>query len=164
MPRPEFSQPGTRGGGQKIATNDRPEIKTVDASTTGSIASGNVETVEVTAPAGSIYRVRMVRLYCGPDGNATSGSHRFKVYYTAPFDLNALYGKSAYNSELNFDSGYWKTADQVARPPDQAGPQNIVETLRATPNTSLARLYRNNLDVSMDNERSTMFLVEESSL
>lgn len=159
MGRPQFSQSGTDGGGQTVAVTNRPEVKHIKVDGSGSVASGGMESLEIYAPSGSIYKIKSLSLYARNDADATTGDHEFKV---RPLDqVDTITGKSNYNTYLTFQRGAWKTADLEQFPSNEAAQQSCVNSLRATENSALTVRYYNNTDVTYDRIENAQVVVEE---
>lgn len=159
--RPDFSQAGSEGSGQHVATVDRPELQSLNEDRITSIASGAAEHVEVYAPAGATYTVNNLALRCAAEGTAVSGTHGFIVY--PDVELNSLVGKSLYSSESRFDYGFWVVADDLQRPKTEAGQIEMMQSLTATENSPINIRYNNDTDVAVDNTRKIRLLVKERS-
>lgn len=159
--RPDFSQAGTAGGGQVLATNPRPEVVEISADQTTSLASASSEVTEVYAPAGSVYNLQALQVQVDADGTATSGTHTFVV---RPLDaFGVLYGESNYNTEVRYQFGYWYTADVEANPTTEAAQEAIQSRLKATENSPLVVRYDNDTNAAQDNTRLITLIVDEVS-
>lgn len=160
MGRPDFSAPGTQGSGQVVAVSDRPEIKSLNASNGGTVASGNTEVTEIYAPTGSTYTVRSLELVVTADIDATTGSHRWDIRPMG--HIGTLLGKSNYNTSLVFVRNHWETADLKDQPPT-GETVAAVQALKATENSPLQIRYDNDTDVAQENDRKIKAIVEEAS-
>lgn len=162
MGRPQFAQAGTKGGGDVVATTNRPEVKHISQTNTASVASGASENIEIYAPTGSVYQTQSMRLYVPADGTATSGSHYFVI--KSIDNVMALgRGGSVYNSRVYYNFANWKTADNAQEPSDGAAQQAIVDNLWATENSPIRIKYGNSTDAAQDNSREYQFVVREDS-
>lgn len=160
--RPDFSNPGSQGSGQVLATNNRPEVKKVTATQTGSVAASSSETTEVYAPTGSIYNVLAMQVYVPSDATATSGQHVMVIRPMGHFAT--LRGENTYAGDISYDRGHWnKVGTDGASPPDEAAQAEYVRALRATENSPITILYQNQTDAAQDNNRKILFVVEEVS-
>lgn len=158
--RPDFSAAGSQGSGQVIATNSRPEVQDVMATTTGSVAAGNTEITEVYAPTGSVYNFLSAYFFVSPDATATTGTHQIKA---RPLDrFLSLQGRSTFDTAIQFKSG-WQSANDLQRPSTDAAAVHALSNLRATENAALSMRYINNTDAAQDNDRNMIFVVEEVS-
>lgn len=159
---PPYSQPGTNGGGQTVAVTQRPELERLNLDQTSSVASGSSQTTSIYAPAGSVYSVQDLALDCHPDGNASSGSHLFRVFPLGGA-LQSLQGQSDNTLGVKFAWGYWVEGNQKKEPTDPAVQNMQATSLKATSNASIDIQYTNNLDVAQDNKRVIRVIVEEAS-
>lgn len=159
--RPEFSQPGTQGGGQTVATQERPDVTHVSNTQTGSVASSNDEITEFYAPAGSVYYVKSWRFRVMADADATTGSHYVALQSLG--NVNVVLGRSDYNKEVHWNNSHWVTADAKQEPANE-GPalQAVLEAI-ADETSPLTVRYKNSLDVAQENDREIEFLFEEVS-
>lgn len=161
--RPDFSQPGSQGSGQKVSVTERPELKLLDYYTTTSLASGSSERWEVYAPTGSVYRVLTAFIFAhDPAGSgATTGSHSAQI--RSMDSLGVLYGQSNYNTNLKYDRLTWQTADLADQPKTEAGAAEAERSLRATENNPFVVKYTNDSDVATTEQRDFRIIAEEVS-
>lgn len=158
--RPDFSSPGTYGGGQTVATTNRPELVTVLVENTTSLAAGSSERTEVYAPSGSVYNPTAMYLLAKGDPDWTSGSHSFNV---RPMDhFGTIRGQSDYNGQILFSRSYWVDGNSAKEPPDGGAQTQAVRALRATSSSPIVIVYNNNGDVAQDQKRVIRFVIEES--
>lgn len=160
MGRPEFSTPGTQGGGQSVSVMDRPEISMLESYNSTSLASGNKEMVEFFAPSGSVYEAVAMRLVCRPNGAATAGDHYFRVWTLG--DVQITYGANGYSGQLLFNDGTWRSSSGN-QPTTEAGLIAGVQSLRATENTPMRIEYENATDAAQTETREIQIVVEERS-
>lgn len=158
MPGPEFATPGTKGGGQTVAVNDRPQIETVDVSQSGSVTSGTTETVEIYAPSKATYSVRSMFVLAQADADATSGDHAFR--FRPVNDHTAIEGKSDYNGRLGWDLGHFVSANLSVHPSNEAAQVLTAQKLQATESAPLVVEYANNTDAAQENSRTYNFVFE----
>lgn len=159
--RPEFSQPGTKGGGETVAVQNRPKVKLEDLSQTDEVAAGTTDDVILHAPAGSVYNVRNLQLSVGDNTDATSGEHYFTV---RPMDtMYAINGTSSYSTPIKFDYGGWATASINERPSSAGAQHAAMENLVVTENTGIMVRYYNGADAPQTSTRSIQLIVEEVS-
>lgn len=159
--RPEFSQPGTRGGGQTVATQDRPNVKVVDLSQTTTVAAGSTENLETFAPSESLYRIVGAKIIAPPPTGAASGFHIFKILTGGGIAL--LAGRSGYQTDIRFHRSYWRTANEVSEPPNEAAQQEAISSLKATESQPVEIEYQNQTDVDQTDNRTIKLLVEEAT-
>jgi len=161
--RPDFSQPGTDGGGQTVAMQSRPEIVNIDESTTDSVASGTVERIDIYAPTGSVWNL-LGAYMTAPDpssSGATTGDHT--ILCETAGQVRFLRGVSEYNERVSFDNGHWKRANKTEEPDSAGGQQTAIQAARADENKPLTIKYLNDTDSSQDGERKRRFTFEEVS-
>jgi hypothetical protein len=159
--RPDFSTAGSQGSGQTMAITQRPELSFIETINNDTISAGGSETVEVYAPVGSIYNVKLARVYCiAPSG--TSGNHSFKIQSVGN-SMTAIYGESTSGSELNFNYSQWVAADSTQQPSDSAAQALQEKKLMATENNPITTTYNNDSDGEQTNNRVYRFVVEEAS-
>lgn len=161
MPRPEFSQPGTKGGGDTVAVNNRPEIVFEDLTQTSSLASGASETIQLFAPTGSVYTINQMRIHVDADADWTTGSHKY-VLDSAGEVFTAL-GESTYTNTLRFERGWWQNADKTIQPNDRSAMVQQMQSLKATENAPIQFRYHNDADAAQDNQRLIEVSVLEES-
>lgn len=160
MGRPQFAQSGTQGSGQTVAVNNRPEIESITQNQSGDLAAGGGEITEIYAPTGAVYQVTNAFLRGKAIGSATSGRHEIIVKSAGS---NVMVGGSVYNSVVEWDQGYWSTADERQYPPNEVVALQLMHNLRATENRPLGIVYKNNTDATQTQERSVSFDVIEES-
>lgn len=159
MGRPQFAQVGTKGGGDVIAVNQRPNVKKINETQTDTVAAGNSEKVEIYAPTGSAYNLLLLDLYVGPDGDWTNGDHRLELNYGASYSV--VRGISSYTDPVSWRYNKWQSATDEQNPNTENAQALAVEKLRATENQALQAIYTNNGDATQENNRSLRFVVEE---
>jgi len=123
-----------------------------DLTQTGSVASGNNETVDVTAPDGRIWFLRTLKIFVPPDADATSGSHRVEVTVRPNF-VQVLLGKSSYDNSINYSRAYWRSADLNSEPAGDVAPQQVVSDILIDDANGIQFLYHNGTDVAQENDR-----------
>lgn len=160
MPRPEFSQPGTRNSGEHLAVQSRPGINYQDVSQTANVAAGASESVVVTAPVGAILRLRNLQMVAPGIGAATTGTQGIEV---KPLNkLQAIRGTNTYNAELKFDRSQWDTAS-TEQPGSKAAQVAAMKGLIADETSGIAINYRNDTDGTQTSARTYKVLFEEVS-
>ena len=159
--RPDFSQAGTQGGGQTVAITERPEIQILDLDQTGDVSSGQLETIEVFAPTGSVYTVQQMFLKAPAISGATGTAHIMYIGNTPK--LNATRGDANPTSELMFRNGHWDKADVDKQPPDPAAVTLSLQTVTATENRPLKITYYNLTDNTQTSKRTIRLTVKEAS-
>lgn len=161
MGRPQFATPGTGANtGEKVAGVDRPDILKKDLTQTGSVASGNTENTDLTAPGGSIYILRNLLIIVNSDSDATSGTHYMQVRMLNT-SVEAIKGESNYNTNLTFNNSVWASADVTQRPGTASGQVQAIQSLTATDSKPITFKYTNNTDAAMENDRQIVAIVEE---
>jgi len=127
-------------------------VKYNESSITTSLPSGGYEMWTITPPSGKGWRY--ISLYVGvsaPPG-ATSGTHEF-TSWSPGGKVGILRGISHYYTRLRFDLSYWRDADAVKEPPDEAN-LGIVLSSQVWDSTYFFRVtYANATDVSQTNTR-----------
>lgn len=135
MGRPEFSSPGTAGGGQTVATNEVPDTDVYDLSPSGSIAADETYVAEAYAPAGARIRVLAAYLHA-PD---TGSTNYMRAYAASLPDNEVLY---ANGTGITWQYGYWE--DQTnAWPTDPVLQNRMLRALKATPSSPIQIEYEN---------------------
>lgn len=159
--RPDFSAAGSQGSGQTLAMTSRPEVKVIREEQTTSLAAGSVETVEIYAPAGSVYNVLQLAIRAPVPGTAGAGDHTFRMK-SGIQGRSQMVGTSDFSTDLNYNYSHFVTVT-TATPSNEVIQAGIQERLRATENTPLRFDYANNLDVANANTREYYLVVEEVS-
>jgi len=162
MGRPQFSTEGTLGGGQHLATHNRPELETVTREITSTVpASGGTATVEIFAPTGSNYNVQDLEIQATAPAGAGSGVHDVRV---DPVNhVFSLYGEANFGTNLVFTGGHWFSADSAVQPTNEAAQAIQVKGLRATDSAPLSFVYENTTDADQNNTITFRLVVEEVS-
>jgi hypothetical protein len=161
--RPDFSQPGTDGGGQTVATNQRPNLKTVELDSDTEVAAAASELTEVYAPNGAIWSVVGAKIKVDPDSDATTGIHEFRIR-PAGGKMSFLLGRSNYDTLLEFNYLNWNSADTISLPAGGAAQGQAIRQLRASEDKPIKIRYKNDTDATQENSRTINLLVEESTL
>lgn len=161
---PAWAQTGTKGSGETVAVHSRPKKAPIDQDTSGtSVAgSGGSETVEVYAPAGSIYRLKALRLRAASIGAATTGTHLFKVIMSNP-SVDLIRGESNYNSRVQHNFGHWFEADVGTEPGTDEAVVSILREQVITENDPLRMFYLNQTDAAQGSDRYYRLHCEEVS-
>lgn len=159
--RPEFSQPGTEGGGQTVAVQQRPEIGFQELSQSSTLASGTDELVEVYAPEGMVYNLRFLQFRVGENtgAGATSGNH---LITPREDTLAFLRGKSSHDQSLEFSRNQWTSANSEKQPTGAAAVQAI-QVARATATEPIVLRYKNGTDAEQPNSRDWTIQYDEVS-
>lgn len=162
MGSPQFSQRGTRGSGETLAVNERPELVRVDGSITNTVPADETVTVDIYAPTGSNYAVKEMDLRALPDGDATSGTHSF-VVNSVGAEFYVTYGESTYDSKLTYRYGVWTNANSDQTPTSSEMQARNVRNMKATENDPVKLDYRNRADAAQENTVDIRFVMEEVS-
>jgi len=157
--RPEFSQPGTQGGGQTVATQNRPNIITLDETQTDTVSVGGSEVVEVYAPTGSVYNVKAIAMRCQPPDGAADGDHR--MYISTSGGQRVLWGNSKFDNQIRYQYSVWLDANKSQYPNTEAAQALAEKGLKATEIKPIQFNYSNNTDVDQTNERVYNLLIEQ---
>lgn len=158
MGRPQFVTPRT-GGTERLASSDRPEYTALTETQTGDVLSGNTESVTVTAPTGSIYRLRALRHRVAGIAGAT-GDHKL---VTKPLNhVVALDGQSAGTGEINLQGLVWRTAD-TPHPATEDAQATSLKGLAATDTSGILFRYANNTDSTQTGDRTILAVMREDS-
>lgn len=159
MGRPQFAQAGTFGGGQTVATTNRPELKAANLDQSTTVGSGDQENIEVYAPTGSIYRV--VGMLIDIDGiSGATSYHRCELKSVG--NSTILKGRSGATDPVEFFGSTWQSATNVAQP-GTGDCSGAVRCLRATESSPLTVFYYNGTDSSQSNSRRYRLTFEEES-
>lgn len=161
MGRPQFSQSGTSGGGQTVATTSRPELVSISEEVFADLAAGSSETMEIYASTGSIYNVSALEMTVPDQSSGSTGKHYFQV--RTMNDVILLFGRSTYTGGVKYRRGFWDVANDTADPPNQAAQAAIVRNLRATENVPIKIKYVNDTDVAQTQARRKHLVIEEES-
>ena len=161
MPRPEFSQAGTNGGGQTIAVNQRPKLHTLNLSQTREVVAGDTSTTEIYAPQGSTYQIEGAFLQVSGVPSSGSGRHTFDLKPMG--SLISLRGVSSYSDELRWQFSHWSSATQTKLPADESAAMSAMRDLRATDSKPITVTYFNDTDSTQTEQRTIKFVVSEAS-
>lgn len=158
MGRPEFSQPGTKGSGESVAVQDRPNIKTIEVNNSETLTSGSSENTRVYAPENAVYRVIAMGYKAPAPPNASSGSH----YMYLVSGETALITRGVQNSTdtLQYTRNYWKQSS-TADPTTEIAQSNAVQASVADANNGLRFTYSNQSDVDQTETRTIKLVIEE---
>lgn len=159
--RPDFSQPGSRGSGQTVAMQSRPELEQLQIDPTTTIPAGETIRTEIYAPTGATYSVESLYAHAQSIGSATTGNH--VLWFEGMGALGIIKGQSQYNSPVYWVYSGWRTADIEQAPSDPAAQIHAVQSLKATENTSFAIKYGNNTDAEQTNPPGYTLIIEEVS-
>jgi len=157
--RPPWSQPGTHGGGQTVAVNDRPELVEHTANQTDTVAAGGTEVVEIYAPTDAIWTVNSLYFKAAADGDWTTGTHNWKWQ---PLDSVPviLRGGSDYTTDITWQGSNFRSAQ--TQEPSQEVSQNIVlGRMKATAQNPLVSEYDNSADKVQEMDRNISMVLEE---
>ena len=161
--RPPWSQPGTQGGGQTVAVNNRPTLANEDLSQSGTLSSGSQETVELFAPAGSVYQVINMLIYVPFPGTETSGSARVDVEPMGDSG-SMLVGKSDHDGDrVEYKHSEWLNANSAQKPSDKTAQTMVLKQLVATESSPIRVKVENSLDVDLTGDRTIVFIAKEMS-
>lgn len=130
---------------------------------TDGVASMASKTIYVEAPTGFVYRIIDMYLKVGAPAGASSGTHKFEVLPVG--GRNHLVGVSVFGSELQYDLGYWITADSAQQPPagqDQHSPIRGLLVRETSKKVSIE--YQNATDVIQNNKRYIRVFAEQMFL
>lgn len=151
--RPPWSQPGTEGGGQTVAVQNRPNVVTKKVDKTGTVSSGGgTELVEIFAPTGSVYELTALWVQADEVSNATSGKHGLTV--SMPQSVQVLRGKSTYSDVVRFNKFYWEKASDLIEPDTGAGQARAAQSVIATEDKPMQILYSNDTDADSNGTRT----------
>lgn len=155
--RPPWSQPGTDGGGQSIAVNDRPDLVADDYTQTGSMSASSIETTEVYPPTGSIYNVQAMYIKVPSIAAATGGNHHVRIQEgDKPYVLE---GDSNYDTIIRWDFSQWMDAG-TQNPSDPVAQGNAVRALRSDSAIPIKFVYYNGTDAAQDGDREYQLVLE----
>jgi len=123
---------------------------------TATVASGGgSETVDIKPPAGEIWDI--VQLFfkaLAPGG--TAGNHELwvKTLRKGTVLIEHLFGKSAYDTQLLYADGYWRTANTASRPTTEVGQMKQMSIPIATNDQPVRFKYQNDADSDQTNDRT----------
>jgi len=160
--RPAWSQPGTQGGGQTIATQQRPEVEEINVDQTGIVEGNSTEETKIYAPEGSVYTVKHARIYIRNDPDWSSSHDGHKLQIRTIGTRQALNAESNYSTRIQFQYGSWKGVDN-ANPNDPNLAYAKLTNLRATPESPITLTYSNLGDTVQEEDRKYSFICEVSS-
>jgi hypothetical protein len=163
--RPDFTTPGSGGSGQRVSVSNRPEIKVIDATATGTVSAGESENISVFAPSGSVYKVVNVYMQAPGIGSATTGDHGLSIRGSNMANGQATVGRSSYGDEVRYQYSSWQSSTLGGFPQPETEPTTLlaVQSVRATENKEIRVKYTNFTDADQTGDRSVMLLVEEES-
>jgi hypothetical protein len=160
--RPEFSQAGTNGGGQKVAVSNRPEIEKITVEKNTTIPADGDESVEIYAPPGSIYEVITPYLFApGPGG--TSGTHQMNIRGASLPNGQAIRATSEFGDDLRFQFSTWVTASNGTFPTTEMASLKAFQSIVATEDEPILIQYSNETDSPQESRRNYNFTVREQS-
>lgn len=159
--RPEFSQPGTQGGGQTVAVNDRPKLTTVKKTNTDEVPAGQSESTDVYAPSGAVYNVVGMSFRAKEPSlsGATTGTHQINIY--SMNQVIMLVGKSDYQTEVYYNYGAFQNANQSQSPSDATAQAMAPGQLMADENGPITFTYINSTDVATTETREYTLVLEQ---
>jgi len=159
--RPPWSQPGTDGGGQTVAVQNRPELVSKDYNQGGDLASNETEKIEIYAPEGSIYQVMAMRLEANIPESASDGMVRLDV---SPMShIRTLVARSTYTeSKIWWNHSQWMSPNDTELPSDASAQYHAMSDLIATSDSPITVRVENMLDVDITSSRSIQFIFEVS--
>jgi hypothetical protein len=159
---PPWSQRGTKGGGQTVATNDRPEVLTIKEQQGSDQNQLTTETIEITPPSGAIYELIALRFEVKPDPDWTQGVHSFRVRYGT--DIDVVRAGSDYRNRLEFDRSRWMVATEYQEPAHRGATVAAIEGTIATPQKPIELSYRvDNMGGVQENTRNYVAVVKKST-
>lgn len=157
--RPPWSQPGTQGGGQTVAVNNRPEIIGKHYEQSANLAPGAAEETAIFAPSNSVWKFRSAYIFVPAPESATTGSHQYEVRTTQ--GIMPLKGTSTYDTACVFHGLTWTAANSSKKPTTESAQEGAVRSLMATENQPVKVKYVNETDVTQSKKRKQNIAVEE---
>lgn len=158
MAGPPWAQRGTRGSGESIAVQNRPEIDIVDKTRSTEIgAGGGTETVSVYAPEGAIYSPIQVFAYIPADPDATGGADN-QLKYRYGLSNSLLVATSNPTSDLLIGYGKVEKADSSQTPPEPELQNRVLMNARATPEEPINFSFINGANAPHNEERQYKFV------
>ena len=159
--RPDFSQAGSQGSGQVVATTDRPELVSISQVETSDLPAGTTETVDIFAPSGSIYRPLNVDLSVASPSGSSNGIHQLTL--NSLDAVTATFAESNHGDDLRLTTGKWRKATSKKEPTTESAIRASIESLVATENSPIKILYLNDTDVVQAKDRSYEFVMQEDT-
>jgi hypothetical protein len=153
----------TTGGGEVEATvtvAGSESVSIVELDQTGTIPAGDQETVTLKAPSGSIFEVLGGLLDADLVGSGATGSHRLLVQSETGF-ITFLEGKSTGDTNLEYQSGHWRTATTQALPQSPGDQTAAIRGIRIDSTSGLNFRYKNNTDGDQTNTRVYRIMVRQ---
>jgi len=167
--RPEFSNPGMKGGNDRlsseITTARQKSAKRKEYNQTTELPSGEKEQVEIYAPAGTIWYVRSVSFQANAPPGATMDDHR--LFFLNPGGMwheAANEGKASYNEPIRFSNNSYRNADISQEPSDTAAQVEISSNFVIDENRPLTVDYTNRTDVAQTEARNIALAVVEETI
>jgi len=159
MGRPEFSQPGTQGGGQTVAVNNRPEpvIETVEK--TSSLPKDTWETTEIFPPDGAVWTVQALSIRVDPDPDWTQGKHRLAIDQENGFGVSIA--DFDHVDAVEFSQSAWGNTATSTTPETESATIEAIHNMMADETKPLIFNYRNEADGPQDNPRQFTVAVKE---
>jgi len=160
--RPDFSAAGSQGSGQTVAINQRPELQLVDATQTGSVASGATEYIRIYAPSGSIYQSVVAFAVDINRPGGTSGYHRLDGRSLEISEGQGWRASADRSDSLSYQYSAWGgTKSQI--PADDNVMYRAIRDLMATENEPILLQYKNRTDTEQTSDRKIRFGLKEVS-
>jgi len=119
---------------------------------TSSLAAGASETITYTPPAGKLWRFIFLYLSAPAPAGASSGTHDFVLRSPRGY-RPVMMGRSTYATDLYFDYNYWRIADDVIHPSDQANLGIALSRLVYDNSHPVVMVYTNNTNVAQTGVR-----------
>jgi len=156
--RPPWSQSGTRGSGQIIASTDRPEIETSKVTPSGDLAAGSSETTEIYAPTNAIYRLQSWRFQVEPIGAATTGTHKYFLRPAGSGAFTAFIASSSFDNQVNVNPTI-RSADKKKVPNSAHAQLQSLDDSIATENNPIQITYKNGTDAAQNSDRNVRLVL-----
>lgn len=148
------------GSPQRVNANDSFELKQYFVVDFDGVPIGGTKNIYIFAPAGKNCRVRSLGLDKAAVLASTLGTHVFSVTVGSTFPI--IYGRSTFNSKLEFSYSHWYIANSLQLPPSDTAQAIAIEHIDFSDTISVRIQYINFTDVVATLERVIELIVEES--
>jgi len=143
-----------------IRTYQAEKTEWIDANSSTTVPSSSWEDVTIRAPAGHIYEITGIYLFCLSPSGATSGKHSFSVTLEA-YGIPVLRGESSYNSKLEYAYGRWVSANEAAEPTSDIAQLMVLRGIRIDDTNGIKIRYMNYTNVNQTYTRQMRLYVRK---
>jgi len=121
--------------------------KVVEYTIDRDVQAGQIVDEFIRAKLGFLYEMRAMSIQTLGETGASSGNHTLNLEIrTNAWTIGLLYGESNYNSELIYNYGIWRAANQEQRPPEMTEQSYVPNEIIIDSSRGMRIVYRNDLD------------------